>query len=180
MNNRYLKLALLAVTSSLIVGCAFKPSAYGVSVANVETLKASNLKPMAVSRFESAKPGLTTIMCRGAGPVTVEPSYEAYIEKALIDELRLAGAYNAESPLIIKGRLDEVDFSSSMSQAKWMFTLTISNTRDESFTTKSEFQFPASFVGDRACQEVAQAFTPAVQQLIKDVISHSDFKQIAQ
>lgn len=175
---KFVPVALL-VTASLMSGCAFNASPYGVSVKNVESIKSSNIKPVAVAKFQSAKPGLTSITCRAAGPVTVAPSFEAYIEQALIDELKLAGAYNPSSSIVLSGKLEEVDFSSGITDGKWIFTLVVSNSRNESFTTKSTFGFSGSFVADRACQEVAQAFGPAVQKLIDDVVRDPKFKSIA-
>ncbi|GLS15043.1 hypothetical protein GCM10007935_24760 [Hydrogenophaga electricum] len=179
MRNRVF-LFLIVLASALASGCAFKTTPYGVSVANVEAIKSAGIKPVAVEKFESFSPGLTTLMCRGTGPVTVEPSYEAYIEKALIDELKLAGVYDVGSKIRIKGRLDKVDFSSAIGGGKWFFSVTVSSESDEGYSTSSEFPFESSFVGDRACQEVAQAFVPAVQRLIKDVVSDARFKKLAQ
>ncbi|WP_026435176.1 hypothetical protein [Acidovorax sp.] len=111
--------------------------------------------------------------------MTVSPSFESYIEKALIDELKLAGAYDPSSKLILRGKLEEIDFSSGMTDGKWLFTVTISNARNESFTTKSIFGFSGSFVADKACQETAQAFGPAVQKLVEDIVRDPKFKQVA-
>jgi len=171
-------LALIA-TVALISGCAYNASPYGASVKNVESIKSTNIKPVAVAKFQSAKPGLASITCRAAGPVTVAPSFESYIENAFIDELRLAGAYNPNSNITLSGKLEEIDFSSGISDGKWIFTLVVSNSRNESFTTKSTFGFSGSFVADKACQEVAQSFGPAVQKLIEDVIQDPKFKQLA-
>jgi hypothetical protein len=171
-------LALL-VPAFFITGCAYNVAPYGASVRNVEAIKSSNIKPVSVAAFQSSKPGLASITCRGAGPVTVTPSFESYIEKAFIDELKLAGAYDPNSNVTLKGRLDEVDFSSGMTDGKWLFTLAISNARGQSFTTKTSFGFSGSFVADKACQETAQHFGPAVQKLVEDVVNHPKFKEIA-
>ncbi|HEY4579962.1 MAG TPA: hypothetical protein VIG89_02910, partial [Candidatus Acidoferrales bacterium] len=171
--------ALLLATSVLITGCAYNASPYGASVRNVEALKEISIRPVAVAQFTAARPGLASITCRAAGPVTVSPSFESYIEKAFIDELRLAGAYDARSSITLSGRLEEVDFSSGISDGNWTFSLIVANGRNESFTTKSIFGFSGSFVADKACQEVAQAFGPAVQKLIEDVVRNPRFRQIA-
>ena len=178
LSMKYVPLAMVAA-ASLLTGCAFNTSPYGASVKNVESIKSTSIKPIAVAQFKSAKPGLTSIACRAAGPVTVVPSFESYIEKAFIDELKLAQAYDPASNIVLSGRLDEVDFSSGMTDGNWTFTLAVSNGRNESFTTKSKFSFSGSFVADRACQEVAQAFGPAVQKLIGDVVQNPKFKQLA-
>jgi len=169
----------LIVTAALISGCAYKASPYGASVKNVESIRLTNIKPVSVAQFQSAKPGLASITCRAAGPVIISPSFESYIENAFIDELKLAGAYNQNSNITLSGKLEEIDFSSGMTDGKWIFTLVVSNNRNESFTTKSTFGFSGSFVADKACQEVAQGFGPAVQKLIEDVIKDPKFKQLA-
>lgn len=169
----------LALTGALLSGCAYNASQYGASVQNVDAIKAHNIRPVAVAQFTSSKPGLATIVCRAAGPVTVTPSFESYIEKAFIDELKLAGVYDPAASLRLAGKLEEIDFSSGMTDGNWTFLLTVSNQRNESFTTKSTFGFSGSFVADKACQEVAQAFSPAVQKLIQDVVRNPRFKQIA-
>jgi hypothetical protein len=169
----------IVATAALVSGCAYNASQYGASIRNVEAIKEQRIKPVAVAQFKSSRPGLASITCRAAGPVTVTPSFESYIERAFIDELKLAGAYDAASGIILSGMLEQVDFSSGMSDGNWTFTLTVSNNRNESFTTRSRFGFSGSFVADKACQEVAQAFGSAVQKLIEDVVRDPKFRGIA-
>jgi len=172
-------LFVLVVTASLLSGCAFKTLPYGASASNVDGIRATHIKPVSVSTFQSAKPGLASIVCRAVGPVTVEPSFESYIEKAFVSELKQAGAYDPSSKFVLNGKLEEIDFSSGMTDGNWVTALTISNSRNESFTTKTNFNFSGSFFGDKACGDVSQAFVPAVQKLIEGVISDPRFKQIA-
>lgn len=172
--------SFIAVASvSILSGCAYNAAPYGASVANVESIKSLGIKPVSVAKFSSSQPGQSSITCRAAGPVSVSPSFETYIEKALIDELKLAGAYDASSKLILNGKLEEIDFSSGITDGKWLFTITVSNARNQSFTTKSIFEFSGSFVADKACQETAQAFAPAVQKLVQDIVRNPQFRKIA-
>lgn len=170
--------SVLVLTATIISGCAYNASPYGAAIRNVEAIKSANIKPVAVAAFQSTKPGNESIVCRAAGPVTVKPNFETYIEKAFIDELKLAGAYNPSSDTVLSGKLESVDFSSGIGDGNWSFSLTLSNGKNQSFTTNSIFSFPGSFVADKACQEVAQAFGPAVQKLIEDVVRNPKFKQV--
>lgn len=179
MNSRHITLAIVAACSILMTGCAFKTTSYGMSADNIAAIKSSGIKPVDVKKFETFSPGLKTLVCRGAGPVTVEPSYEAYIEKAFIDELKVAGAFDPASTTKIANKINSIDFSSAMSGGKWMFSVTTSGANGTSFTTESSFEFSSSFVGDRACQETAQAFAPAVQKLIGDIIKNPAFKELS-
>ena len=168
----------LFLAVAMLSGCAFNATPYGVSSQNVEIIKSQKIKPVAVSPFTSYKPGLASISCRGTGSIEVTPNFENYIESALIDELKLAGAYDPESNVTITGKLEEIDVSSAMDGGKWTLSVTISNGKNQSFITKSIFTFSGSYIGDRACAEVAQHFTQAVQQLIKEIVQNPKFKQI--
>lgn len=169
---------MFLLSAATMAGCTYNVSPYGASVQNVESIKSINIKSVSVTTFQSSKPGLANLTCRAAGPITVSPSFEYYIEKAFIDELKLAGAYDPKSTVSIMGRLEEIDFSSGITDGNWQFTLVISNARSESFTAKSAFGFSGSFAADKACQETAQAFAPAVQKLVHDVVRDPKFKQI--
>lgn len=169
----------IAIAASLLSGCAFKTLPYSASASNVDGIRAANIKPVSVSTFQSTKPGLSSIVCRAVGPVTVESSFESYIEKAFVLELRQAGLYDQNSKLVLNGKLEQLDFSSGMTDGNWVMELTVSNSRNESYTTNSNFNFSGSFLGDKACGDVSQAFVPAVQKLIEGVINNPRFKQIA-
>ena len=174
-----LKLVFSLVATNFFAGCAFNVAQYGASVNNVESIRSAGIKPVSVSAFNSLEPEKSSINCRAAGPVSVKPTFASYIEKAFIDELKLAGAYDPMSNLVIKGTLEEIDFSSGITDGKWLFTLSLTNSRGESYTTKSIYNFSGSFIADRACQETAQAFAPAVQKLVQDMVANSQFKKIA-
>ncbi|MDR1848783.1 MAG: hypothetical protein LBQ75_01955 [Zoogloeaceae bacterium] len=187
------KLAILVTFLSLVTGCStYNVASYGTSVQNVETLKSYNLQHMSVGTFQVSetlefkrkpgnqkKPATASVQCRGAGPVTASPSFEAYIEQAFIEELKLAGIYDASSSLVLTGKFEQLDFSSAFGNSRWTFTLTLTNARNESFTTQTTFGFPSRYLAEVACAGVAQAFAPAVQQLITDVIKNPKFREIA-
>ncbi len=163
----------------LLPACAFNINTYGASVENVEAIKRQNLPPVALGKFTATKPGISVITCRGTGPVTTpgKISFESYIEGALRDELKLASIYDANSKLVLSGNMDLVDFSSNLGVARWMLTLALSS-GNVSYTTATEHPFSVNYFGDKACQQVAQAFVPAVQQLIRDVTADPRFKTL--
>lgn len=173
--NRSL-VTIAAFVCSTLSGCAYNVSPYGLSSINIEKMRALQVKPVSVAKFESAKPGLNSITCRAAGPVTVESSFESYIEKAFIEELKIAGLYDAASPVEIKGRLDEVDFNSNIGAGKWLLTLSLSSKSSPAYRVNSAYEFSTNFVADKACQQVAQNFGQAVQKLIGDAVSDPQFK----
>ena len=172
------KLSALVVLVSLISGCApYSVVPYGASVNNVNVIKSYNLKPVSVGKFQLSTPNSILIRCSGRGfdDVEVSPSSEAYIEKALIDELSLAGIYDPSSPLVITGELKKIELDPHY-YSSWRFTLTLTNNKNQSYTTSSKFEFTAF---RRGCEQAAQAFVPAVQKLISDVVQDPRFRQIA-
>jgi hypothetical protein len=174
-------LAVFLAIPVLLSGCGYAISPYGVSVDNVNRVRASAMQPMAVARFSAGQPSRSSIGCRAAGPVETpnQVSFESYIERALIDELQLGGAYDPNSPIKLQGTLEEIDFNSNIGAGKWVFRLAVSSAVSPGFTVSSQHEFSTNWVADKACQQVAQAFVPAVQHLIADVISHPQFKALS-
>ena len=191
------KLAILVTSLSLVAGCAtyYNVAPYQASAENAETLKSYNLKSVSVGTFQAneglivrrhpgtqKKPGTASIRCPiidlngNSWHTTVSPSFEAYIEKAFIAELTRAGIYDASSPLVLTGELVQIN-PGVPHYRKWVITLTLTNARNESFTTVSEFRSEA--VAFSGCEVSSQHFLPAVQRLITDVIEDKKFREIA-
>jgi hypothetical protein len=60
----------------------------------------------------------------------------------------------------------------------WYLLLTVSDTAGHSFAISENYDYQSSFVGETACNQTAQAFMPAVQNLIRKVVSNPEFKAI--
>jgi len=177
---RTIKIAAIAAAAMYVSGCTFTTSGYGVSVDNVTTMKNLGETQISVSDFTSSKPGGSSITCRGAGPVATpnkEP-FEKYIQEAFKSELKLAGLYSESSPIKFNGHFTKIDFNSNIGAGKWMFELTASSNDTEKSNITSRHEFSTNWVADKACQQVAQAFSPAVQTLIKDLIKDPMFKEL--
>jgi hypothetical protein len=170
----------LVVIGGLLSGCAFNISPYGASINNVEAIKKHSGAKIAVANFTSSKPGLRAIACRGAGPVNTpnDQSFESYVRNAFVDELKLAGIYDPQSSAILSGRLDKVDFNSNIGAGKWVLSVTVSNGKS-SYAVDSIYPFSTNWVADKACQQVAQAFEPAVQKLLGTLVSDPRFGALA-
>lgn len=165
----------------LLSGCAYKVSPYGTTSTNQAALRKLGLSPVAVKPFTGAENvPANDVMCRAAGPINASVSYVTYIQQSLEEELKVAGLYDPNSPIILNGKVQQIDFSSGMSDGKWIFTLETSNSETGKVAkTSSTMQFSGSFVADKACQETAQAFSQGVQQLMLDTFNNPDFKAVA-
>jgi hypothetical protein len=175
------RLTLGVLTVALIQGCAFNVNRYGASVENVEAIKlAAEGQRIAVREFTSYKPGMDSITCRAAGGVKTNDggSFEAYLQKAFIDELRLAGVYDQNADIVLSGYVEELDFSSNIGAGRWKMSLAIAREAREGYSVSSVYEFSTNYVADKACQQVAQAFVPAVQKLIGTLVTDPRFSGV--
>ena len=68
---------------------------------------------------------------------------------------------------------------SSVGAANWSLGLHLtSNSLPEGYNTEIKYPFTASFFADYACRDVAEAFAPAVQKLINEVVTAPQFMQL--
>ena len=168
-------------TSLLLAGCStYAADRYAVSMDSQEELQtvstAAPSRKVQVSTFSANEPGRTEIGCRGVGPIKTPDgeSFEEYIRKALIDQLRLAQIYSPDGAIHISGRLDKIDFSSY--EGIWYLVVTVTNENNNSFVASENYDYQSSFVGETACNQTAQALMPAVQNLIRKIVSSPEFK----
>ena len=167
------------VLALFISGCStYAADRYSICVDNVTTLKTLKGKQISVGPFTSTKPGLTEIMCRGVGPVKTPDgeTYENYIRKAFIDELKLAELYSDSAPVILTGNLDSVDFSSN--SGNWTIAITIKSSNGKFITVSENYAYTTSFYGETACNQTAQALMPAVQDVISKIVTHQSFPSL--
>jgi hypothetical protein len=48
----------------------------------------------------------------------------------------------------------------------------------EGYEVESSHEFSTNWVADKACQQVAQAFEPAVEELIEKIVEHPGFRSL--
>lgn len=169
-------LLILAAISVFASGCStYSASRYSISTDNVVALRTLNGKTLNVGAFSSTTPGQKEIMCRGVGPIKTpdgEPFAE-FVRKALLDELRMANAYSPSASVTITGSLDAIDFSSN--SGNWNLALTVKASNGRSMSVSENYPYTSSFMGETACNQTAQAFMPAVQNLVGKVVRSSEF-----
>lgn len=114
--------------------------------------------------------------CRLLGPINIgaTESKAKYIHDAFKGELLIAGVYDDDSDIVISGRLDSVDFS-SLSPASWELVFTISSNKSDGYTVSTKHPFKTSYSAISACRNVSDAWGPAVQQLIREIMEHPEF-----
>jgi hypothetical protein len=170
------KLLVLFVTTILLSGCStYSANRYSISVDNVTALRSLNGQTLNVGAFSATVPGQKEIMCRGVGPIKTpdgEPFAE-YVRKALLDELKISNSYSPSSLVTIAGNLDEIDFSSNT--GSWKLALTVKASNGKSMSVSENYSYTTSFYGETACNQTAQAFMPAVQNLVGKIVRSPEF-----
>jgi hypothetical protein len=171
---------LAASLTVLFSGCStYSASRYAINSDNVVAMRTLNGKMINVGAFSATKPGEKEIMCRGVGPIKTpdgEP-FSEFVRKAFLDELKIASVYSSSAPLTLTGNLDAIDFSSA--SGGWNLALTVKSSNGKSLSVSENYSFTSSFYGETACNQTAQAFMPAVQNLVGKVVRSQEFLALA-
>lgn len=178
-----LKNGLLALAAVLVAGCSTTNSIpYKASTSNVislqNTMKQNNTK-VSLGTFSMANGVDEEMMCRMLGPVKVAPgkTLSTFIKEAFQEELFLAQAYDSHAPTSIEGRIERLSFS-SVSPANWEIAMRVSSNKSPGYTVAIKYNYDTSFDAWSACKNVADAFSPAVQELLRQVVANPQFSQL--
>ncbi|KDB08350.1 hypothetical protein LIG30_2541 [Burkholderia sp. lig30] len=174
-------IAALCAAGVLLAGCETTNSIpYKASAANVIAIQQS-LQSNKVSVGDiGMAPGIDdSPLCRLMGPVKVAPGKtpSQYIKDAFQEELLMAQAYDVKGTPI-EGRIEELRFS-SVSPAYWQITMAVKSPVDEGYKVSVKYPFSTSFTATGACKNVADAFGPAVQELLKQIVTNPQFPALS-
>lgn len=164
----------------LLSGCStMTPARYSVSADNNQALKQYQGKVANLSNFSSA----TTFdaSCRMMGPIEAADglSVQAFIQKAFNEEFKLAGIHGANGAQIT-GTLTHVEFSSTagLTGGWWKIGVTLQSSNKKTLDVHNVYEFKSGFDAITACNQTAQALTPAVQDLIKKAVTDPRFVEL--
>jgi hypothetical protein len=161
----------------VLTGCStYAASRYSISVDTVSALRAYRGQSVMVGPFTATEPGRSQITCRGVGPIKTPDgeSFEAFIRKALVDELTMAEIHASEAPVTLTGHLDKIDFSSQVGAA-WTIAVTIRSSNGRSLAVEEAYGYKSSYYGETACNQTAHALMPAVQNVVSKIVRHPGF-----
>ena len=171
---------LPALVGFSLSGCStYMPQRYSISADNNVALKASGGRNITVGAFRG--PASFDNSCRAAGPISPpdDMSFEAYIQKALADELKVAGMYADKSPEItLTGAVEQLAFSSTkgVTGGTWDIGLRVFSSNGKSVFVAEHYEFKSGFDAGTACKQTAEAYLPAVQDLIGRLVKSPDFR----
>lgn len=168
---------LFVALAFFVAGCeTYSAPRYGMSADNIVALKGLAPAQIAVGPFAEAQQ--FSDGCRAAGPIMAADrlGFAAYIRKAFIDELKIAGVYADNGSVTLTGTLDKLAFSSTV--AYWDIWLTVRSSNGRSISVQEHYAFDGAFAAVTACKRVADAYFPAVQNVLQKLIASPDFRSL--
>ena len=117
--------------------------------------------------------------CRALGALEVSPGKDPidFIQEALREEIFAAGVYD-EAGTTIEGKLTSL-VADSIGTGSWTIGLNLSSANNPAgINSETVYEFKSSYSAIRACQNVVDAFTPAVQDLISKVVADPNFDSL--
>jgi hypothetical protein len=154
----------------------YSSSAVTASAAS-EALRGATVRIGPFTAKGAAEDGL---MCRASGRIHVEdgPGFADFLRRALILEVRSAGALSDQAPVILTGTVSRFEFSTVMPMGAWTIELTLTSSNGSAVTVSEVYDFDVGRVGDDPCALTAAAAVPAVQQLITRILKHPKFADL--
>ena len=178
-----LKLALItSATGLLLAGCETTSSRpYKASTDNILAFQSAVPAgtKVSIANFDAAAGVDTELTCRAMGALDVSPGKTpiSFIQGALKEELFEAGVY-AQDGNPISGRIDVLD-ADSWGTGGWKIDMNLSSpSLPDGYNVDVDYAFKSSYSAVKACQNVVDAYTPAVQALIAKAIEHPSFGKL--
>lgn len=173
-----IKTSLLAFAACLaLTGCdTFTAATYSPSMTDLEMLKP--LAPANVTVGSFTGPADASMQCRLAGPIHLpgDVAPQDYVAQSLAGELNFAGLSGGTGPgVTLTGSLTTFEFNSMIGNGNWQLAETVTSSNGKSVSISNRYDFHASYTADAACDDVANAFEPAVQALNQKLISDPGF-----
>jgi len=178
------KLAAMLAVAVLLVGCETPTTGrYAISADNNTAIKALGTSGISIAKFQ--EPASFSASCRALGPLRVADglSHTAYIQKALEDELKIAGAYAQGAPrIVLSGAVTKMEFSSTraLTGGSWTIDLDLASSNGKKLSVAEYYEFDSGFIANEACRQTADAFSRAVQNLIGKAVRQPTFASLLQ
>lgn len=181
-----MKKTIVAVFPLALLICAcstYTTPRYAINADTNVALKALGESGISIGNF--AGPANFESACRAAGPLAPPDgmSHTAYIKKAFEDELKVAGVYAAAAPRItISGTVNKLEFSSArqLLGGSWDIDLSLASSNGKSMHVVEHYEFDSGYAAVTACKQTAEAYFPAVQDLIGKAVRAPEFKSLLQ
>ena len=176
-----LSLVLLSATFALAACETPTTQRYSISADTNVAIKAIGATGVGVRTFDG--PAEFSSNCRALGPMKVADNltHTQYIQKALEDELKIAGAFAPTNQRVtLGGKVSKLEFSSTkgLTGGYWQIDLLIDSTNGKRLDVSEYYEFNSGFGANDACKNTAEAYSRAVQNLIGKAVRDSKFPEL--
>lgn len=176
---RRTNIVLVAIALLGLAGCeSMVAPRYSVSGDNNVAIRALGASGVGVGDFTG--PDRFDPNCRliGALQVADDLSHTQYIRRAFEEEFKIAGIHAASAPrVVLTGRVTHMEFSSTrdLNRGEWTIQLTLASSNGMTMDAAETYQFESGLVATTACKQTAEAFAPAVQNLVGKFVRSPEF-----
>jgi hypothetical protein len=174
--------ALVVLALATLTGCeSMVAPRYSANADNNVAIKALRVSGVSVGKFSG--PAEFDPNCRLVGALQTADglTHTQYIRRAFEEEFKLAGIYAASAPrVVLNGRVTKMDFSSTrgVTGGEWTIALTLTSSNGATMSAAENYAFTSGFIAQTACKQTAEAFTPAVQNLIGKFVRSPEFARL--
>jgi hypothetical protein len=164
-----LRMLVLAVSAILLSACSVPFPVYSVSGENVGLVRALPVN-VQVGNFQGAQ---KEVSCR-LQPIGPEgnATFASYIQKALRDEVLIAGNTTRPQTVQISGTVKSIDLSCGIITGSWTIDVDISVNGGSPIPIRTVKTFDGNYMGAVVATRAYQAFVPSIQQLVNDILSN--------
>ena len=175
---KYVAVVVAALTLGACETTSSRP--YTPSTANIMAFQSAfedDEQKVQLAAFTTAEGVEGDMTCRALGALEVAPGKApvAFIEGAMRDELFAAGVYDQTNGTTIDGEITQLDFNSFGTGSCKIGLKLSSEAAPDGYEVSTDYSFKTSYSALKACQNVIDAFTPAVQELIGKAVADPQF-----
>jgi hypothetical protein len=173
-----LRIAALGLLALSVSGCApaITPRYYPSAKTAIALRDLAALRPqsLVVGKFEG---GPESASCRLA-PISPpdRQSFAEFIRGAFIDELSLAGLAADKAGSEFRGTIKSLDVDCNVGTGLWTIAFEYSVGGKLPVLVKADYEFEGAFAGVTVFNNAQQALVPAVQELIRQIVTSAEFQ----
>ncbi|CAN5657071.1 hypothetical protein BH10PSE6_BH10PSE6_47030 [soil metagenome] len=163
------RMLILPIIALVLSGCSVPFPVYSVSGENVGLIRTLPVN-VQVGEFRGSQ---KEVSCR-LQPIGPEgnATFASYIQKALRDEVLIAGNTPRSRTVQITGTVKSVDVSCGIITASWTIDVDISVNGGQPVPIRTVRTFDGNYVGGVVATRAYQAFVPTIQQLVNEILSN--------
>jgi hypothetical protein len=167
--NRAWRMLIFPIIAVLLSACSVPFPVYSISGENVGMIRTLPVN-VQVGAFQGTQ---NSVSCR-LQPIGPEgnATFAAYIQKALRDEVLIAGNAPRSRTVQITGTVKSVDVSCGIISASWTIDVDISVNGGPPVAIRTVKTFDGNYMGAVVATRAYQAFVPTIQQLVHDILSN--------